>query len=324
MGNKASGERSVSPGKGTTTHLSVVIMGTGGSGKTTFMNHMRVLAGTFLQDTSSCEQFTEQIVESVYNSMTSLVNSVHLVPLEIGNDAQDTAEACKLGFLMEYDQLPILFKDPAMQAVWNLRATLPFEDSINYYFPKMATVVADDYTPTPDDVLNLWTNSDSVVENNATACGLDLKMVDAGGKREHRKQWVQVYQKEADCLLYFVSLPDYARKLMEDPSTGALNESIEVFKSILSVETFKDKPIVLCLNKKDLFDQFIATHSISGFAPEAPQGADGNDSAKAIEYITSLYTSCDAERKIIPVTMNATNKESIAEACAHFVAALSS
>ena len=58
-------------------------------------------------------------------------------------------------------------------------------------------------------------------------------------------------------IIFIASLADYNLKLVEDLSTNRLSESIALFKTFMGNQFFKQRPIILFLNKTDIFDEKI-------------------------------------------------------------------
>ena len=77
----------------------------------------------------------------------------------------------------------------------------------------------------------------------------------------HRDQWPELLEKKK-YILFFASLAEYNEKLEEDQTINRLQESIDLFRSIVehmqakrNVDTkkFQEKSFMLMLNKEDLF-----------------------------------------------------------------------
>ena len=54
-------------------------------------------------------------------------------------------------------------------------------------------------------------------------------------------------------IVFFVALSDYDMPLREDPTVKRMHESLKLFEVVTNGPWFKDIPIILFLNKKDLF-----------------------------------------------------------------------
>jgi hypothetical protein len=75
-----------------------------------------------------------------------------------------------------------------------------------------------------------------------------------------------------------------------------MHESLNLFAEIMKNPLFKDTPIFLFLNKKDLFEQMITKHPLTVCFPEytGPAG----EVVPAVEYIKSKFL--DVAKKFCP------------------------
>lgn len=77
-------------------------------------------------------------------------------------------------------------------------------------------------------------------------------IVDVGGQRNERKKWIRHFE-EAQGLIFVVALSAYCSKLFEDNKTNRMVEAIELFDQVANSRWFQETPIVLFLNKTDIF-----------------------------------------------------------------------
>lgn len=54
-------------------------------------------------------------------------------------------------------------------------------------------------------------------------------------------------------VIFIASLSEYNEKLFEDSNINAMDEALDLFRSTINNEWFRDKPVILLLNKMDLF-----------------------------------------------------------------------
>lgn len=69
-------------------------------------------------------------------------------------------------------------------------------------------------------------------------------------------------------ILFIVNLAGYNGVLFEDQSKNRMHEAMELFRQITNMPQFSTTPIVLFLNKKDLFEEMIRKTSIKVCFPE--------------------------------------------------------
>ena len=95
-------------------------------------------------------------------------------------------------------------------------------------------------------------------------------------------------------ILFVVNLNAYNQVLFEDSTKNRMMESLELFKSVVHNPLFFVTPIVLVLNKKDLFEQEIARVDVSAvlgahFDPLFPECKAGHDVLRGIDFFTKLF-----------------------------------
>lgn len=77
-----------------------------------------------------------------------------------------------------------------------------------------------------------------------------------GGQKSERRKWSQVIPNP-DAVLYFTSLPDFDVPIMVDAKKTKMQESEEIWESVVKTEAFSKSIIILFLNKSDLFAEKI-------------------------------------------------------------------
>jgi guanine nucleotide-binding protein G(i) subunit alpha len=119
-------------------------------------------------------------------------------------------------------------------------------------------------------------------------------------------------------MVYVATLSEFNQKCSEDEITNRMLESLNVFEDLLLENNFKETPILLLLNKLDIFTQKIAKKDLSCVFPEYK---GGNDVEAAIEFIKQKYKSLvkeNSERLQIQV-INAMDEDSVINAFKEFV-----
>ncbi|KAI4212766.1 MAG: hypothetical protein LQ349_009328, partial [Xanthoria aureola] len=108
---------------------------------------------------------------------------------------------------------------------------------------------------------------------------------DVGGSQSERGKWLHCM----DGLHYVIFVADlnaYCQTLREDSERNQLHESLDVFERITREPHIQNTPILLLLNKTELFEKTITHHPISRFDPGYTGGVDY---WKACEYMADCY-----------------------------------
>ena len=124
--------------------------------------------------------------------------------------------------------------------------------------------------------------------------------MDTGGERGERKKWIHFFD-DVGVIIFVASLSEYDQTLAEDGRTNRMKESVNLFRTVLNYQWFKNTPVILLLNKKDVLEEKINSgrNPVQNFFAECP----GNDYERAETYFRELFVSQNPnpeERKIYP------------------------
>ena len=121
-----------------------------------------------------------------------------------------------------------------------------------------------------------------------------FRVLDVGGQRMERPKWNLT--GEITAVIFVCALTEYNQVLREDIKQNRLKESINLF-DIACNRKYPDKPILLFLNKKDLFEQKIKETDLKVCYPAYKGGCDYD---AALEFIKQkfLNTRWDKTRPI--------------------------
>ena len=83
-----------------------------------------------------------------------------------------------------------------------------------------------------------------------------ITMIDVGGQRNERKKWIHIFDTIA-ALLYVTALNHYCEVLFEEETKNAMWESLDLFNDTLEGKWFRRTPVIIFLNKEDLFRECV-------------------------------------------------------------------
>ena len=121
---------------------------------------------------------------------------------------------------------------------------------------------------------------------------LSITIIDVGGQRSERRKWLRCFEG-VNAVSFVVAMSEYDQILSEDSTVNRMHESIKVFNQICCSRWFQTSPILLFLNKKDVFDEKIVYSPISQCFPEYNEGC-----AAPADYIQQQFrdqNKCDRE-----------------------------
>ena len=91
--------------------------------------------------------------------------------------------------------------------------------------------------------------------------------VDVGGQRTQRQKWFQCFDSVTS-ILFMASTSEYDQVLLEDRKTNRVQESRNIFQTIVNNIIFENISVILFLNKVDLLEQKVSHSNITHYFPE--------------------------------------------------------
>ncbi|KAJ4470929.1 guanine nucleotide binding protein, alpha subunit [Lentinula aciculospora] len=153
---------------------------------------------------------------------------------------------------------------PAIQELWkdpNVRQRLEekkirLEESAGFYLNEIPRITAKKYIPTNDDVLKARLKTLGVVEHSflirsGANRGVQWKIYDVGGARNQRHAWAP-YFSDVNAIIFLAPISAFDQMLTEDPRVNRLEDSLLLWKGVVSNKLLEKVNIVLFLNKCDL------------------------------------------------------------------------
>ncbi|THH13683.1 hypothetical protein EW146_g6570 [Bondarzewia mesenterica] len=162
------------------------------------------------------------------------------------------------------DPVHVLAKYPAaMVELWDdqwvqgrLRdRRIRLEESSGFYLDEIERITAKKYIPTDDDVLKARLKTVGVVEHTFTLIqgsrGTNWKIYDVGGARNQRQAWAPYFQ-DVNAIIFLAPISAFDQVLAEDPRVNRLEDSLLLWRSVVSNKLLSHVNIILFLNKCDL------------------------------------------------------------------------
>ena len=88
-----------------------------------------------------------------------------------------------------------------------------------------------------------------------------FRLIDVGGQRSERRRWIHCFD-DVTAVIFVVALSDYHLSLEEDPSINRMDESLNLFDSIVRCPYMDGTEFIVFLNKVDIFEDSIKNKHI--------------------------------------------------------------
>ncbi|KXN85726.1 Guanine nucleotide-binding protein alpha-4 subunit [Leucoagaricus sp. SymC.cos] len=148
-----------------------------------------------------------------------------------------------------------LWADPQVRARLQEKR-LRLEESSGFYLNEIYRITAKKYIPTDADVLKARLKTTGVVEhtfviNTGHSKGVQWRIYDVGGARGQRQAWAP-YFDDVNAIIFLAPISAFDQVLAEEPRINRLEDSLLLWKTLVSNPLLAKVNIVLFLNKCDL------------------------------------------------------------------------
>jgi len=277
-------------------HFKILLLGAGESGKSTVVKQLNAIHKIKLDDTQ-LETYAAKIHNNTAQCMSALITAAEGFGLKFDdNDLKERIER-----IQDFVSIPsirrfppqlgqdvsILWKHPHIQAAYSRRNEFWLLDAASYYFANVERFSEDDYMPSEEDIIMARVRTTGIITTNFESPPVRFSVVDVGGQRNERKKWIHCFD-DVKAILFLVSLAGYDQVMFEDSTKNRMHEELELFEQVTHYEIFKNTPIFLLLNKKDLFESMIQQKDLSTCFPEYK---GGKDTTIALEFVKEKFQS---------------------------------
>lgn len=288
--------------------VKLLLLGSGESGKSTFIKQLRIIKGSGFNETNRAD-FVLVIRSNLLQATKSILSAMAILYIEFETQ-EAKAESQKVLQLLneeannanpDYDEsidvsptklaaisnsIVTMWKDEGFKQCFNRSKEYQLMDSAEYYLDKAAAICDPSFHPSDQDILRSRKKTTNINEYMFDIKRVQLKVIDVGGQRKERRKWISCFDNVTS-IIFLASLSDYDLRLQESQTTNRMRESLDLFATILQYPWFKKKSIILFLNKTDLFEKKIPHSNIADYFPEYKGPHRDAESAKA--FIKALY-----------------------------------
>ncbi|KAM4719583.1 guanine nucleotide-binding protein subunit alpha-14-like [Anableps anableps] len=274
--------------------VKLLLLGTGESGKSTFIKQMRIIHGKGYSE-SDRKGFTKLVCQNIITAIQTLIEAMRTLEIDYLDDQNisyadklspvDSTEVHTLEF-WQVDAIKRVWSDLGVQKCYDLRREFQLSDSAKYYLSDIDRITAPGYIPTLQDILRVRVPTTAIVEYPFDMKEVIFRMVDVGGQRSQRKKWIHCFE-DVTSVIFLAALNEYDQVLYESEKDNRMVESLFLFKTIISSIWFKKSSTILFLNKTDLLQEKIKTSHLATYFPKYNGPQCNAESAK--KFIHQMY-----------------------------------
>ena len=254
--------------------LKLLLLGTGESGKSTFVKQMRIIHGTGFSNEdrysfkNSIYQNTFMAVQSMIEAMDALYISYHNSKNIENAELVRSTDYKTITTLDPYvEAIGDLWADPGIRQCYSQRREYQLLDSSKYFLESLHRISAADYLPTLQDILRVRVPTSGILEYTFDLQDVRFRIVDVGGQRSERRKWIHCFEDVAS-IIFLTALSEYDQILFESDNENRLEESMALFRVIITYPWFEYTSTILFLNKKDLLEEKIVFSHLADYFPQ--------------------------------------------------------
>ncbi|XP_012992203.2 guanine nucleotide-binding protein subunit alpha-14 isoform X2 [Esox lucius] len=281
--------------------VKLLLLGTGESGKSTFIKQMRLIHGAGYSEEEK-QSFTKLVYQNIFTAMQSMIRAMQTLNIPY-SEAQNEDYAIMLSE-MEVDMvndletshveaIRSLWRDRGVQECYQRRREYQLSDSTKYYLSDLNRIADPSYIPTQQDILRVRVPTTGIIEYPFDMDNVIFRMVDVGGQRSERRKWIHCFENVTS-IIFLVALSEYDQVLAECDE-NRMEESKALFKTIITCSWFQDSSVILFLNKTDLLEEKIRHSHLVNYFPEYT--GPKNDPEAAREFILKMYQDQNTDRE---------------------------
>ncbi|KAJ1547439.1 hypothetical protein HK405_005869, partial [Cladochytrium tenue] len=154
------------------------------------------------------------------------------------------------------------------------------------------------HLPTNDAILASRKATTQISETVLNIDGSVVRVYDVAGQRKYRPKWVP-YFENCDGIFFVSALSSYDQRLEEDNTTNKMIDSLRLFGMICNHVLFKDKPIILFLNKVDLVPKKLVHSPLEKYFPDYTGGDSFAECSRYFEAAFRKECASDPARALI-------------------------
>uniref|UniRef100_S4RQ31 Guanine nucleotide-binding protein subunit alpha n=1 Tax=Petromyzon marinus TaxID=7757 RepID=S4RQ31_PETMA len=294
-------------------------VGTGESGKSTFIKQMRIIHGSGYTEDDK-RSFIKLVHQNVFSAMQAMIRAMETLGIpyaNAGNQAHaqllrevDVEKICSLD-KPYIEAVRCLWADPGIEECYDRRREFQLTDSAKYYLNDLARISAVNYLPTQQDILRVRIPTTGIIEYPFDLENIIFRMVDVGGQRSERRKWIHCFENVTS-IMFLVALSEYDQVLVESDSENRMEESKALFRTIITYPWFQNSSVILFLNKKDLLEEKIIHSHLVDYFPDFDV-RNQFDPQAAREFILRMFVELnpDTEKVIYSHFTCATDTENI-------------
>ena len=318
--------------------VKTLILGTGESGKSTFVKQLRIILDPNYEKNKSSGGYSAEersryapvIYQNIFQALASLQDAMDNFKIKFersdsGRHMQEYASQVSAESPQfnpeDAAKVKKIWNDKGVQQAYARRNEFQLADCCKFFMTHLERIGESSYTPSNDDIVHCRMKTTGILEYRYNVKGTEFMFIDVGGQRAERRKWIHSFEIVTS-VIFLASLSDYDLKLAESKTDeNRMRESLKLFNYIANHNAFHSTLIIVFLNKRDLFEEKYQTSDFDKYFPEYKEWRSEEGKSKSMEncllFIERMYTQKmkkkDGDQKVLFHMTVATNTSAVCE-----------
>ncbi|XP_003373535.1 guanine nucleotide-binding protein G(q) subunit alpha [Trichinella spiralis] len=193
--------------------LKLLLLGTGESGKSTFIKQMKIIHGSGYSDEDK-RGLIRVVFQNIFMAMQAMIRAMDTLKVPYGDPSNE--EKAVIIRAIDYESVTT-FEEPYVSYIrdlWNDKGILEVYDRRRDYLSDIDRISQPNYLPTEQDILRVRVPTTGIIEYPFDLEQIIFRMVDVGGQRSERRKWIHCFENVTS-IMFLVALSEYDQVLVE-------------------------------------------------------------------------------------------------------------
>eukprot|EP01083_Nonionella_stella_P075305 204666_1 len=286
--------------------IHILLLGPGSSGKTTILKQIKKInsfddKGEAVARETSALPIKQSVVDYMKILCTQSVqlNAKHAEDTLVHPDNEHLRNeilALPSETILNEDiaqKIKMLWADDGIQNTLTMRQHFQIHENVSHFFDRADIICSPSYVPSFDDYVRFRQKthgfSQDIIPIDVGGSGTHyFDFTDVAGQRSERRKWMNFVGGEMHAMIFILALSDYDLTMAEDNQTNRLQDSLDLFSTIVTRGMWRHKSILVFFNKYDLFLEKIKTTPITvAFDDFTAEHGNPNDENDVVQFMVS-------------------------------------
>lgn len=242
---------------------------------------------------SAIEHYLQEDMSSTDEKLQEAIDNVkHYQPPDLALLSPDIAD--DIAFIWQKDsRLDGIFLKHHKRKI--------LEETTEYFWDSIERITAREYVPTKKDILNIRNRTTGIIEKKFVIQKCGFHIFDVGGQKSERKKWIKCFN-DVNAIVFVVALSSFDHMMFEDDNKNCMDDALELFDKTINMKAFQRTPVILFLNKRDLFEKKIREVPLTAcpaFDEYKDELKDANDYKECTEFIRERFEEKNLQKRNI-------------------------